>query len=95
MNKGTHDKCFKCGKKGHYANDCDKVFENKKNTILHEKYCNKKKSIYTQPINYKYNYSNDDFDSDDYNDNEITCFRCGHYGHYSSSCYAKIHKNGY
>ena len=36
MNKGTNDKCFKCGKKGHFANSCYTI--NSKIKTKYEKY---------------------------------------------------------
>ena len=34
-------------------------------------------------------------ESDESDDDVNTCFRCGREGHYSPSCYASTHINGY
>ena len=97
MSNGTNNKCFICGKGGHFAKECQKneeevwvceycgkefIEENK--CEYHEKYCNSK---YKKQIIYE----SDDDDDDD----EICCFRCGREGHYASSCYASKHVKGY
>jgi len=153
MLKSNNDMCFKCGKKGHFAdtclhskvtvdttyshtdkllkceyshNDtlweceyCGKEFKTKKGCLFHENiHCKKKHIDY---------YSNTDEDNDEYEEasynyighqhrhhrerqhirssvgdhnksNKKTksqCYRCGRLGHYSKSCYAKKHINGY
>lgn len=94
MSNGTNNKCFNCGLKGHFANKCpnnfnvwcceycDKEFDTEKGCLYHENvYCKKK-------FNTNNYYKNN-------NKQKQSCYRCGRKGHYSSSCYASTHINGY
>jgi hypothetical protein len=100
MNNGTNDKCFICGKKGHFAKECEEYEECEECEEYEEyeevwccEYCGKefnsnKGCLFHESVYCKKKYKKQI-------EYESYCFRCGREGHYESICYASKHIKGY
>jgi len=88
MIKTKNDKCYRCGKYGHYANTCYVNIDEFSSSDDDEPKCYRcgKYGHYANTC-----YVNIDESSSD--DDEPKCYRCGKYGHYANTCYVKLKKN--
>ena len=92
------DNCYKCGKSGHFANQCSfsKVKKVKKKNTCER--CgrsghNENNCYATTDIN-GYYFDDSESEEDYFDDDDNSCFRCGRPGHFANTCYARTDING-
>lgn len=78
--QGAADKCWKCGKKGHFATECENLPEEKTAKCGRDSNNAKAHKNTSTPVKAS--------------KESLLCTKCGRNTHSAISCYAKTHQNG-
>jgi predicted GIY-YIG superfamily endonuclease len=93
----NQDRCLRCGREGHWINNCFATFDvggkpipsANTRTILPAR-----SPKYTPSFRSHYDSSAYSYDSSSGSSDDDCCFRCGRYGHWASECYARTTVEG-
>lgn len=103
MINSESDNCYKCGKPGHFANQCTTKKTPVKKKPVKKKVCSRcGRSSHTEENCFAKTDIHGDYiidsEEEEYSSSEDedfnVCFRCGRIGHYSNTCYARKDING-
>lgn len=88
--KGATDACHRCGKIGHFIRNCP--MEDEEEEDDEEWGCGYCERTFTTAFGCRVHEKSC---KDKHDTRTDTCYRCGREGHYSPSCYASRHVDGY
>jgi len=91
---GAKDCCTQCGRKGHWVKDCSAKTDVTGNKIEYEEEWGCDYCIRTFTTEYGCRVHEKSCRSKN-SKKEVSCYRCGRGGHYTSGCYASTHRKGY
>jgi predicted GIY-YIG superfamily endonuclease len=93
LNSGN-DKCYNCGMKGHFANNCPSINQEESPEEVEVwgcSHCSREFDSLFGAIVHERSCKTKNVQKQQ----STSCYRCGRPGHYSPECYARTHKNGY
>lgn len=96
--RGTNGTCFKCGKKGHFANICIEDIIEDIDEVLEEvwecEYCDEEFNSRSACERHEKSCGRQ-LDYVTASRSSGSCYRCGRKGHWAPDCYARSHVKGY